>query len=303
MKTKLNVPIDVSFHPTPAPIQHPTVLSTVLENEVSESISIKDIDLISSSGLEIEPIEDQIFSVSSATNVPIDDPNADVDVSIIYDHVENKILFEINEKSSDSVALIDLDASSIMQPDTNQSATIEKCDSFLEEYLDEIEGARSQYELIVKSEKWLEATVSSTTMVDSPQVVGKVKDERERTPIGKLIFRRLTPACIFDQTQYAVEMIDRIQRPMEMLSPPSSSPTNCCTTPKPHRVLRSTAMASKADKSTPRFSYSPRIILRRVDSLQDYYRQCGVSKDDKTPTSATAKRRGHGTNRARSKCK
>lgn len=229
-------------------------------------------NLISSSSLEIEAIQAGTSSISSM-NAPIDDPNAFVNVTVNYDQVENRIFLEIND--------VDLA--------TNGISKVKKYGSLSEESSDENLYAEQQDEPISPMDESIESSPSGSS--NSPQISkNAMTNDGVRTPIGKLIFRRVAPACFFDNTQYAVEMIDRSQDP-ETLSPSSLSPRDygeVCVTPTSHNMLTRNR-ASKANNLAHRFTYSPRIVLRRVNSLEDYHRQCRTTEPDKTQEIARAK--------------
>ncbi|KAG4077244.1 hypothetical protein HA402_009873 [Bradysia odoriphaga] len=294
LKVKLNVQnpsIDVSFCPAPTAtwMQSP-MLSTVTEG--IEAVSDKDLDtsgtnpnMVSSSCLEAEPNNHvEQSALINLVNNPVNALDPVVNVAINYDHTEDKILFNV-----DDTRTIDSETPKAMQRNASQCETVRKCDSFIGTTLDGKFGVNAQHESMVhnsRSQEAMEAMVSSTTIIDSPKATKRIPVENVRTPIGKLIIRKVAPACDFESTRYAVEMINRTRPLLQVQSPVDY--TDFCETPTrtSHNFPMSTAVKRNPNRNIHhRLPLSPRVIVHRIGSLQ----QCCISQPSKGPAVAETK--------------
>lgn len=122
----------------------------------------------------------------------------------------------------------------------------------------------------------------------SPLMKRIVTDQKVRTPIGKLVIRKVAHSNQFEDTQYAVEVVHKFQRQhaeiIQEMTPPSCNNHQAMmiTTDTPNRshpFLRSKTATNKASPngngnySLPR----PRLILHRISTLQEYQKHCGAS--------------------------
>lgn len=294
LKSKLIVQdpsIDVSFCPasTATVIQSP-MLSTVAED--TEVVSEEDMDtnesnpnMISSSCQAIEcsnPVEP--IAVISSENDPVNDLDPTVKVSINYDHLEKRVLFNVEEKSKASTA-IPSGTQISKQQNTSQEETDRRCDSFRETSVNESLSVNAQHESMRFSDEPVEAIVTSTTIINSPKISKRIPDDAVRTPIGKLIIRKVAPACDLESTRYAVELISRPRQ-----APPIRSPISYddfCETPThaTNTLKMSTAMKRNPIRSVRRLPLSPRIILDRSGTLQPS--KCPVVSEPKSKVKPT----------------
>ncbi|XP_037050832.1 kinesin-related protein 5-like [Bradysia coprophila] len=279
LKVRLNVQnpsIDVSFCPasTATLIQSP-MLSTVVED--TEAVSDRDMDtnepnpnMISSSCLEAElnDLVEQSALISSANN-PVKALDPAVKVAMNYDHLENRILFNVDEQFIDT-STVHSETPETMQRNASQCETVRKCDSFPGTALGGKLAINARHESMRQnSEEAIEDMVSSTTIIDSPKITKRIPVDNVRTPIGKLIIRKVAPACDFESTRYAVEMINRTRPPLQVQSPVDY--THFCETPTrtSHKFPMSTAVKRNPNRSIHhRLPLSPRIIVDRIGSPQ-----------------------------------
>lgn len=290
-------------------IQYP-ILSTVYENECSEAtLNVEErlnscgnaADAIETNeNLNEEPMKDQIASVSSTNQLDLDlDLDSvldfesvldfDTNVSIKFDRIAKKVLIELNQpneanKSYDDFIVLDhsdkdnieevndkssevedktmYDETSLytIQPSSTPPAhaNIKNCDAVNGE-IDENFDVTPQYGSLSQADSSVEDVLLNNSMKHF------VTDRKVRTPIGKLVIRKVTHSNQFENTQYAVEVVHNFQRPtVENISPPTYNNHQDVTmdTPSHHPFLR-----SKTDASNTK---SPRIILHRISTLQEY---------------------------------
>lgn len=313
--TKLNVQNpELSFHATP---NQTPMLSTVIENDCSEATSAKKINKRASESNknddtpkpdENEPIKDQIPCISSTEEL-ISDPIPTQNVSVNIDHVEKKIIFEVSETAGVDVTIIDVPTPQIVQPNTAQGTSVSKCDSFIGEmggHLNKSQAEPSNQTVKFMGEIYM---MSDTSMVNSPPIVKNATDEHVRTPIGKLVIRKLAHSNRFENTQYAVEMVHKVRQSREMFNISSASygmdydyDNDVIGTPdKAYPLPRSSPIASKATHHAYHFPYSPRIVLHRISTLQEYRQHYGTSQPDTAQATSKPKRKAPRTKSARTK--
>lgn len=296
---------DLSFHPTPN--QQTSILSTVIENECSEATSTKDFQervkdstkkddtLIPN---ENEPIRDQIPCISS-TDELMSDPVSLLNMSVNIDHTEKKILFEVNETTGVDITVFDVPTPHMsMVPNTTQGANVSKSDSFDVETGGNLE-ANSQEEPLNQT-KLTGDMLSDTTMMNSPPFMRNTPDEHVRTPIGKLLFRKVALSNRLEDTHYAVEVVQKVRKSHGILPETPSygmgydddCDVNETLKSKAYPLLRSAPIASKATHRAHSFPRSPRIILRRIEEISPEYFQQLLQQD--TPQAPSKPRRAKG---------
>lgn len=228
-----------SFHVNPIEI---SMLSTVVENDCSnglttsakmESKTQTEMELKSKTEMEVSKSIDELDK--------IDDYVGNVEnVSIHLDHFERKIVVELpttlNDLTSSPQDVKQNISQNTLQPDNfNTPLKIEP------NQIDDV---------------FSEAIISSTTKIN----------EHVRTPIGVLRLRKCNPKHEqYEDTVYEVLMENRTQT-IEISDESMNSSEISPYTPYPLKM--SSAIASKSSRSY--FPMSPRIILHRINSLEEY---------------------------------
>lgn len=290
LKTRLNVQnssADVSFsHVLTAPLIQSAMLSTVAED--TEAVSVKETDTnksnaktISSSDLAADPnnLAEQIAFISSAIS-PVNSVDPVANVSMNYNRMENTIQFIKEEQFNDATTIHSGIQNTVRRDTTCQWECSRKSNSFVETTPNENLMVNFRHESMHRNEdEAIEAMVTSTTIIDSPQLPKRVSDDHLRTPIGKLIIRKVAPACEFECTQYAVETINRTRQPLQVLSPRDYS--HFCITPT-HTTTKlpmSTAMKKRNPNRDAhrRLPLSPRVVIQRINS-PTYRRRAAESR-------------------------
>lgn len=282
LKTKLNAQhstIDVSVY-RKSPLTESPMLSTV--TEVTEAVSEKDADTdksnakISSTNCSFGTdtnyhLTEQVALISSVNN-PVNDLDPVVRVSMNYDHMENRIQFNVEEKY-DTTRHIQLET----QRNADQWEAVRKCNSFVGTSLDEnLTGNDQRKSMHNNEDEAIEAIVSSTTITDTPKLPRTVSDEKVRTPIGKILIRKVAPASEFECTQYAVEMVNRTRQPVHVMSPTDYS--DFCVTPAQtsNKIPMSTAVRKYPVRCF--IPVSPSVIMRGTDDQPNERKMVDRSK-------------------------
>lgn len=289
-----------SFHPTPTKY---AMLSTVIENEFSEATSSKERTNAATENdgenLNKEPMKDQIASISSTNDL---DPFP-LDVTVKIDHIEvNKsidddkliedfinpidesIPSEVNDKSSEDEDDIMTDMTSLytIQPRTPERASIPIFEAINDEIGDDI-YTTPRSEPLPEADSSVDVVLKKNVVMKTPPFRKYFNDQEVRTPIGKLVIRKVTHSTQFDHTQYAVEIVQKFQRPLAQtmhhpMYPPSYSDDRALaktpTVKTPIASYPSRRSAKAASKPSP----IARVISRRVSTLEEHQRHYGTSE-------------------------
>lgn len=251
---------------TKEPTTHDSDLSTAQTELISKNDSHSIIEPQNESIRNmVEPVNENVLTESVETSPErtaqiINDSSSALNVSINYDHDGKKILFDV-----DGATIMDVSTPNIVQCNPN-------FDSF---------------HIVIDDDSCHESKEDSLNLSRQPikGIGNDTNNEKVRTPIGKLVFRKVAASDQLEQTRYAVEMIQK--NPKKNLSSPQLTMDlsyNAYPLPK------SPAIASRAIHN---FDRSPRLILHRIESLQDYEKFHGrlQPKKRKSPSRESTNRK------------